>query len=200
MKEKELGRKLFSIPEIYKIISKAVRSTKYLKLARKEKLISPHFQERLMLAVTEVNNCPMCSYAHVKWALDAGMEKTEIDDLLLGDLKNTPEDELNAVLFAQHYADTRGEPDRNTWELLLKEYGKDKALGILAAIRMIMVGNALGIPSGSFLNRFKGKPDPRSSLGYELSVLLLMVPMFIAGIITSLFTISSEDASIIELF
>lgn len=194
MKDANFGKKPFSLAEIYRIIYKAVDSKKYLDKAQKEELISPQLQERLMLAVTEVNGCPVCSYAHAKWALEAGMEKEEIDDLLSGDLKGTPEDELSAVLFAQHYADTRGEVDKSVFNLLIEEYGKVKAVGVLSAVKIIMAGNALGIPYSSFTDRFKGKFGSGLSLGYEISVLLLMVPMFFAAVILHLFNIGPKDS------
>ena len=40
---------------------------------------------------------------------------------------------------------------------------------------MIMMGNAVGIPSGSFLLRFRGKADLRSNVFYELLMMLAMV-------------------------
>jgi hypothetical protein len=40
---------------------------------------------------------------------------------------------------------------------------------------MIMMGNAVGIPSGSFLLRFRKKADPRSNVFYELMMLLATV-------------------------
>lgn len=194
MKDAHFGKKPFSLSEIYQIIYKAVDSKKYFDKARKEKLVSPQLQERLMLAVTEVNGCPVCSYAHAKWALEAGMKKEEVENLLSGDLKDTPEDELSAVLFAQHYAETRGAADKSTWGLLIEEYGEVKAMGILAAIKIIMVGNALGIPYSSFTDRFKGKSDSGLSLGYEISVLLLMIPMFLIAVLLHLFKIGPKDS------
>ena len=178
------------------IIYKAIDSKKHFDRAAKEKLVSPHLQERLMLAVTEVNGCPICSYTHAKWALESGMKKEEVDNLLSGDLKDTPEDELSAVLFAQHYADTRGEADKNTWDLLIEEYGEVKATGILAAIKMIMAGNALGIAYSSFTDRLKGKSDSGLSPGYEISVLLLIIPMFLTAAVLHLFKIGTKDSFI----
>ena len=40
---------------------------------------------------------------------------------------------------------------------------------------MIMMGNAYGIAYGSLIKRFKGNPDKRSSLTYELAVVLASV-------------------------
>ena len=45
---------------------------------KKERQLSEHFIERIMLAVTEVNGCAVWSYAHTKMALEAGMTNEEI--------------------------------------------------------------------------------------------------------------------------
>ena len=50
--------------------------------------------------------------------------------------------------------------------------------GILAVTRMIMMGNAIGIPSGSFFLRFRGKADPRSNVFYEIMMMLAMIVFF----------------------
>jgi AhpD family alkylhydroperoxidase len=106
------------------------------------------FLERNMLAVTEVNGCALCSYYHTKVALENGMSAEEIKGMLGGDLADAPEAELPAILFAQHYADTRGKPSKEAWERVCAAYGETGAYGVLAAIRMIMMGNALGIGMG----------------------------------------------------
>jgi hypothetical protein len=40
---------------------------------------------------------------------------------------------------------------------------------------MIMVGNTYGIIQGSLINRVRGRPDPRSTLAYELSMMVAVV-------------------------
>lgn len=180
------GRKLFSISEIYQNIYKALVSRKDYNKAIKNNLISNQFKERIMLAVTEVNRCDMCTYAHTKAALESGMSNEEIQKILIGDLEDAPEDEVKGILFAQHYADSRGEPDKDIWVSLVKEYGMEKSLGILGVIRKIMLGNSIGIPLGSLKGRFNGQSDSRSSLGYELLVLLLTGPLFIVAMISSM--------------
>jgi len=42
-------------------------------------------------------------------------------------------------------------------------------------VRMIMVGNAYGIPWSSFFNRFAGKSDKRSSLLYEARMIITCI-------------------------
>ena len=95
--------------------------------------------------------------------------------MLGGDFADVPNEQLSGVLFAQHYADQRGKPSRESWDRIVEEYGETGAYGVLAVTRMIMMGNAIGIPSGSFLLRFRGKADPRSNVFYELMMMLAML-------------------------
>jgi len=176
----QLERKLYSFKEIYKINYNAFRSFGILMKTRKNNIMSNQFMERIMLAVTEVNGCDVCSYAHTKMALETGMNSNEIMKLLSGVMDDVPKNEIQGILFGQHYADTRGNPSTETWNQINEVYGQNLALGILASIRVIMLGNAYGIPWSSFLKRFKGKSDIRSNLGYELAVLLeslIIVPI-----------------------
>jgi AhpD family alkylhydroperoxidase len=182
VESKKAGRR-YSIGESYTILYNGLRTIHFLTKAKKAASIKDDFIERIMLAVTEVNGCAMCSYAHTKMALEKGMSNDEIQSLLSGDLGKIPEDELPAIMFAQHYAETRGKPSKKTWDRILETYGREKALGILAATRMIMVGNAFGIVLGSFKNRLKGISDTNSSLAYELGMLLAIIPFIILTLI-----------------
>lgn len=173
----------YSLIEAYRILYQGLRTIRYLSKAKRKSLMSDAFIERIMLAVTEVNGCALCSYAHTKMALETGMDKQEIQNLLSGDIGKTPEEELPAIMFAQHYAETKSKPTENAWNRIVEEYGKDRALGILAAVRMIMLGNAFGVALGSFKNRMKGKPDKDSRLAYELAMLLLCIPFILVSFI-----------------
>jgi len=186
----ELGKKLYSVRESYWILYSGMRTIKYMFKAKKNKKINQKFIERIMLAVTEVNDCSICSYAHTKMAIESGMSNEEIQNMLSGIMDDVPADEVAAVMFAQHYADTRGNPTLESWSRIVEIYGKSKAKGILGSIRTIMIGNTYGIPWSSFFNRLRGKPDKRSSLLYEISMLLGMclIPIsFIHAIISDLF-------------
>jgi AhpD family alkylhydroperoxidase len=186
----EFGKKLYSVKESYWISYKGIRTMKYMFKAKKNNELSPKFIERIMLAVTEVNDCAICSYAHTKKALESGMSSEEIQKMLSGIIEDVPDGEIAAVMFAQHYADTRGKPTMESWQRIVEIYGTSRAKGILGSIRTIMIGNTYGIAWSSFFNRLKGKPDPRSSLPYELSMILgtILVPIsFIHALISDLF-------------
>jgi len=179
-------RKKYNAFEGFINLFKAFRTMKYLKKAEKNGILDKPFQERLMLAVTEVNGCAMCSYAHTQMALEAGLDSESIKNLLSGTFDGIPESQLPSVLFAQHYAETRGKPTKATWEQIVKDYSLPTALGILGAVRMIMVGNTYGVPLGSFIHRFsrdKSKIDERSNIGYELIMLITVIPFTIIALI-----------------
>jgi AhpD family alkylhydroperoxidase len=187
--KKNKGKKLYSFGESFLHLLKAFVTINYLSKAKKNKTISVIFQERIMLAVTEVNGCALCSYAHTKMALEAGLPKEEITQLLQGsNQENTPKDELNAILFSSYYAECRANVDKTIWDKIVKEYGKEKALGILGAIRIITMGNVYGIALGSFVSRFKkdkSKRDKRTTLFYEIVTLLTFIPFTIIALLVS---------------
>lgn len=174
---------LYSVAESYDILYKAFRTAKFTMTERKKGTLNAELLERIMLAVTEVNNCPICSYAHTKMALEAGMSANEIENMLSGVLHDVPSHELPAIMFAQHYADTRGKPSRESWQRLVTLYGLEKAKGILGGTRAIMMGNVYGIAWSSFIGRLKGKPDGRSSLSYEVSILATMLPFALMAMV-----------------
>lgn len=175
--QQELYKKFYSVGELYTALFQGMRTFKFLKKSKQSKQLSPHFIERIMLAVTEVNGCEVCSYAHTKIALEQGMDEKEIKQLLSGATDGIPDEEMKAIMFAQHYADTKGNPTKESWVRILSAYGEKTALGILGAIRMIMIGNSFGIALSAFKSRLKGKPIKKSSLFYELKMLLSLIPL-----------------------
>jgi len=183
----EFYKKIYSIKEFYTALYKGLRTMKYMFKAKKNKELSPEFIERIMLAVTEVNGCEICSYEHTKMALEKGMSNEEIQMLLSGNMEGVPEEEVSAIIFAQHYADTRGNPSKDSWQRVVDVYGTIKAKGILGAIRVIMIGNVYGIAFSALKSRLRGKSIKKSSLLYEvsmiLSILVLLPIAFISAII-----------------
>ncbi len=171
-------KKQYSYREFYAVLYNGLRNIKPLKRAKKDGLLRQAFIERIMLAVTEVNGCEMCSYAHTNWALEAGLSGEEIEQLLAGSADGTPPDELPAILFAQHYADQKGRADKEAWERVMEIYGPDKALGILGAVREIMIGNVYGAAFSAFSSRLKGNTYKNSNVFKELGMILSIIVLF----------------------
>jgi AhpD family alkylhydroperoxidase len=129
------------------------RNRKQLREVKNKELLSPAFQERLMLAVTSVEGCRYCSYFHSKLALKGGMSGEEVGKLLAGDFKDCPEEESIAVLYAQHWAESNANPDPEALQKLQETYGLERAEAIHLMLHMIRLGNLLGNTWDYFLFR-----------------------------------------------
>lgn len=121
-----------------------IRNISRLREMTKEKLISTAFRERLMLAVTAVNDCRYCSSYHTKQALKSGITAEEISALLAGDVANCPRDEAVAIAFAHHWAESDAHPDQKAVKRLEQTYGREKTEAINLILRMIRMANLLG--------------------------------------------------------
>ncbi len=163
----DLGvKKRFSLPESYWITHDAARTIRHFLRLRAGQ--GEQYTSRIMLAVTEVNGCALCAYAHTKFALEAGMDAEEVRQLLGGVTSGAPDRELPALAFAQHYADTGARPETPVWNRLVEIYGEQEALGVLGATRMMMWGNAVGIPLSLLRTRLRGRPQPGSGGVHEI--------------------------------
>lgn len=167
-------------------LRRVVRGAPDLFSAVRDPRISRAFAEKIMLAVTAVNDCRYCSYGHARMALASGVSQREIDLLLSGDVGHTSPQEAPALLFAQHYAESGGCPDAEAYERLVDAYGERGARHVLAYIRMITVGNLLGNTLDALLGRLRGRPVAGSSLRQEVLVLALFAlssPVVVVGML-----------------
>lgn len=172
-------KRLYCPKDFFRMLVDMFASVGAMRRGRQQKLISTEFGERIMMAVTEVNGCRYCSYFHSQVALKAGMNEKEIRETLSGDFSQAPTEELPALMFAQHYAETGGQPDVETWQRLIETYGQSKAEAIRGFIRAIMIGNAWGNAFDSLRVRLKGQPNEEMTLLQEFIVILgplLMLP------------------------
>lgn len=175
-------KKKYTMPQLYTAFVNGYLSLPKLSENRRKKIVDQKFIERLMLATTEVNGCDVCSYAHTQMALKEGFSKEEINSFLTGSEAYVKEEEAIAILFAQHVADTMGNPDAETYDRLIKEYGVQKAQIMKAAITVMMMGNISGIPLSAFLRRVKGNPYENSTILYEGSMLLVQPVFMVAAL------------------
>ncbi|MBN2155409.1 MAG: carboxymuconolactone decarboxylase family protein [Candidatus Lokiarchaeota archaeon] len=118
--------------------------------------LNKELTERIMLAVTSVNNCRYCTYFHTKVALESGCTQEEIRELLDGDLSCADQEELPALMFAQHFAESHEQPSRKALKQLVKVYGVKKTQQIITACRMITLGNLFGNTIDAYAYRYHG--------------------------------------------
>lgn len=165
-------KRKFSFWQLYISFIFIPRASLNLVRNSQNKLLDKKFIERLQLVVTEVNGCPACSYQHTKMALRQGMSNEEISSFLSGSDDFIKPDEAKAIMFAQHFADSKGLPEKYAYEAIVKEYGEEQASIILSAVQIMLAGNMYGIPYSAFQSRLAGHAYQDSSLIYELFMLL----------------------------
>jgi len=163
-------KRKFSLGELYRAFVMIPGAAAKMIGNKRKKLVGRDFIERLQLAVTEVNGCAACSYAHAYMALKQGISNEEINSLLSGDGEFVRQEEAKAIVFVQHFADSRGFPKEEAYDSLISEYGKEKTAIIYAAAQIMHAANIYGIPYSAFMSRLKGKPYKDSSLFYELGM------------------------------
>ena len=172
------NKRVFTMKEHIGIMKHAAKSLGLLMYVKKHKLFNKQFKERIMLAVTEVNGCELCSYVHTKISLSSGMNSSEIKELLNGIKDDVPEDELVAVLFAEYYATSHEKPEKEMVNRLINEYGREKAKIICAILGMITLTNSMGISLGLFKDRLMFKRVKKSKLFNELGIPLSTMTVF----------------------
>lgn len=187
-------KRKYNFIEMYGAFTRIPGAAQKLIKNKRKQLLSDQFVERLQLAVTEVNGCAACSYAHTSMALKMGMNAEEISDLLSGNNESINPYEAKAILFAQYFADKRGFPDFDVYQTIVKEYGKEKAEIILAACRVMIAGNIYGLPFSAFQSRRNRKPYKNSSLFFELGMLIggvLILPLtLLHGLLKMIFRVA----------
>jgi len=106
--------------------------------------VTADLRERLMLAVTEVNGCRYCSWAHTRAALAAGVSEEEVRQLVGGEIGAAPEAERPALIYAQHWASTDARPEAEVRARAVDLYGEQTVQDYEMAMRLIRVGNLWG--------------------------------------------------------
>lgn len=171
MNARTFSRRIFTYPTFIRAIDELLVRLPDLKRAARGGRVSKAFSERIMLAVTQVNGCRYCNWGHSLAALKAGVPQEQIDAILSNEFTELPEEEISALLFAHHYAESAGDYDPEAWEKLVGQYTEEGARDILAYIRMITFGNLWGNSFDALLSRFIGRPAPNSSLPSELGII-----------------------------
>lgn len=170
--------RVFRVREQLSNIVLGSKSFIVLKYHRKSGLMNKKLKERIMLAITEVNGCSMCSYVHTQIALSSGMSKEDIAKILNGDTTTIPDSDAVAVMFAQEFAYTKENPSTESYNRLVSEYGKKKANLIVAACHMITMTNGMGTSMDYLYNRLRFKRYKKSNILVELLNPLLTMLLF----------------------
>jgi len=146
-------RRTISFKALVKDTVSLLRDRSQIRQAMRSEGLTPAFRERLMLAVTAVNRCRYCSYAHSKMALRAGLSADEVAELCGGIYNSCPPEEVPALLYAEHWAETNGMPEGEARRKVVDLYGESLVTEMEVVLRMIRMGNMYGNLWDSFLHR-----------------------------------------------
>ena len=135
------------------------------------------FQERIILAVTSVNDCKYCSYFHSKMAIEHGCQDEEINSILKRDFSCSDNDEIPALAFAQHFAESHEHPSAQSVAQLLNHYGKHKTFQILATCFMITWGNLFGNTIDAYGARLEKRNNTKKGKLFEGILYYLATPI-----------------------
>jgi AhpD family alkylhydroperoxidase len=166
-------RHFHNVKDFFTALSRMVQGTKFLKQAADGKRIAPALAEKIMLAVTSVNECAYCSYLHTQTALAAGVEEKRIREILSGAFDNGNPQETIALLYAQHWAESRGATAEQARTRLAEYYGPDLASQIEGYLRIIYMGNMCSNTTVFF----EDKSVPKTGKAGLLPVYLLCKPI-----------------------
>ncbi|NLN93391.1 MAG: carboxymuconolactone decarboxylase family protein [Candidatus Hydrogenedens sp.] len=144
------------IGDFLKDISFFLRHFRRIRKLMKGQMLSPDFRERLMLAVTRVNDCRHCIRFHKKLALEEGLQENEIQAFLSGEYENCPDEQLPAILYAEQWAQKGGSADEDQEKELTSIYGEETAAAIGLTLRTIRLGNLAGNSFDAFLFKISG--------------------------------------------
>jgi AhpD family alkylhydroperoxidase len=183
--------RVFSINEQISSIKYASKSFVALKKSKGKGLMNKKLKERIMLAITEVNGCSLCSFVHTKIALSSGMTREQIKEILDGNTDNIPVEDAVAIMFAQEFAYSKDKPSKTSIERIVSEYGKEKANLIKAACHMITMTNGMGTSMDYFYSRIKFDRNKDSNIFIELFnpifTMLLFPPLVVYNVFKCMF-------------
>ena len=151
-------KRSLTIRENIRFLAFLFKYLSHFKAFNRSPSLSHKLQERIMLAVTSVNECRYCSFFHTKMALESGCSETEIQAILDHDLSCADQEEFPALAFAQHFAESHENPSRAAVKHLVAYYGVYKTRQIIASCWMITLGNLYGNTIDAYRSRLLGAP------------------------------------------
>ena len=175
---KYFNRKIYTFSLLMADLAWLVKHVKHFSRAKKAKRVSNSFREKIMLVTTAVNGCVYCAWYHAKLSIKIGVDREEVKNLLnLQFNANSTDFETIGLLFAQHYAETDRNPDKEMIDKLYDFYGEETARDIILFIRAIYFGNLSGNTFDAFLSRRKGLKAKNSNALFEFVFFLFSAPI-----------------------
>jgi len=173
-------RKIYTFRLLLNDLAFLFRNTVNIFAAMRNKKLGKTFMEKVMTVVTAVNGCTYCTWFHAKQAVSSGISESEVKNILNLQFEADASDfEVVALLYAQHYAETNRNPDKEMTKKLFDFYGEKTAKHIILMIRMIFFGNLSGNTFDAFLSRLKGKKAKDSNVVFEILFFIINAPFIL---------------------
>jgi AhpD family alkylhydroperoxidase len=151
------SKRTFTLPLLLRSFGALVVYTPFRLAALVKPATSRSLREKVIIGVTSVNDCRWCSWLHTGIALRHGVDLDELQSLLGSGTFGTAADrEPTAILFAQHFADTRRRPTPAARLALARRFTPYQRLEIMAWIHFIYYTNLSGNSADAWLARFRG--------------------------------------------
>lgn len=172
-----MQQRVFTVGTFYRHVRNAMANA--LGIVRARRAMGGNLASQLMLAVSQVNGCRLCSWFHTSVALKEGATEGELQDLIGGDFGHLTDEQAACVLFAQHYADQGGLAIDEAFADLIHQVGETTARHTLALTQAIMVGNLHGIALDALTQRARGHALGGSRALHELGISIggLVLPL-----------------------
>ncbi|MFP5382953.1 MAG: carboxymuconolactone decarboxylase family protein [Gammaproteobacteria bacterium] len=151
------ARRTFTLPLLARSAAAALKSSPTLLKALRQPATSPALREKVMLAVTAVNDCRYCSWVHTGLALQNDVDLDDLQHVLdAGTFGQLDEREAVAILYGKHFADTVREPDAEAERALARAWSPEERAEIMAYIHAIYFANLAGNSADAWLARLRG--------------------------------------------
>ena len=154
----EFRKRTFDLPLFARSLGSAIVHLPVFVVALLFPSTSRALREKVMLAVTSVNDCRYCSYVHTGLALAHAVDLGELRQLLdSGTFGDVDERDAVATLFAQHFAETIRHPSPSACAALARQFNAYQRLEIMAYIHAIYMANLGGNTFDAWLERLSGR-------------------------------------------
>ncbi len=174
---KTFAKRTFPLPLLARSLAAATVYSPVLLVALARPATSRALREKVMLAVSSVNDCHYCNWVHTELALANGVDLDELHQVLdQGTFGQVGSRDATAILFAQHFAATARQPTADARAALAREFTAYQRAEIMAYIHGIYFLSLSGNSYNAWLARFAGRKVEAGHPAAEAIVAVLLAP------------------------
>jgi len=174
---KTFAKRTFSLPLLARSLAAATVHLPVLMVALIRPATSRALREKVMLAVSSVNDCRYCNWVHTGLALAKGVDLDELQQVLdHGTFGKLGSRDATAILFAQHFAATARQPTADARAALAREFTAYQRAEIMSYVHGIYFLNLTGNSYDAWLARFAGQKVESGHPAAEAMAAILLAP------------------------